>query len=158
MKRILLLALLMLGITTSHAQVTPGSPDNFITVWNTLGTTEIIIPTFGGGYNYNLYWEEVGNPSNNGNLLNQTGNATISGLATGMDFRVEIAGNFPHFRMNNNANERLKLSQVSQWGNIQWSSMFNSFFGCANMNVNATDVPICQMYYLARLCSQNALH
>lgn len=136
------MALLMLGITTSQAQVTPGSPDNFITVWNTLGTTSITIPTTGGGYNYNLYWEEVGNPSNNGTLLNQTGNATINSLASGINYRIEIAGAFPWFYMNNNANERLKLSQVTQWGSIQWSNMQVAFRGCSNMDVIATDEPI----------------
>lgn len=113
MKRILLLALLMLGITTSQAQVTPGSPDNFITVWNTLATTEITIPTTGGGYNYNLYWEEVGNPSNNGTLLNQTGPTIISGLTIDTDYRIEITGDFPRIPLSNGP-QSPKLSQISQ--------------------------------------------
>jgi surface protein len=141
MKQLLFIFLLVISITNSQAQVTPGSPDNFITVWNTLATTSITIPTTGFGYNYNLYWEEISNPTNNGNLLNITGNANITGLTTGANYRVEIAGNFPRFYMNNNSFERLKLSEVSQWGNIQWTSMEDAFNGSSNMNVTATDTP-----------------
>lgn len=131
------MALLMLGITTSQAQVTPGSPDNFITVWNTLGTTSIEINTSGSGYNYNLYWEEVGNPSNNGTLLNQTSFVTINGLTAGEDYRVEIAGDFPTIVFSQNQ----QLSQISQWGNIQRSNTELAFAGCSNMDVSASDVP-----------------
>ena len=125
----------------SIGQVTPGSADNFITVWNTQETNEITILTEGEGYNYDLYWEEVDNASNNGELLALNGNTTLEGLNSETEYRVEITGNFPRIHINNDAVEREKLIEVSQWGTLLWSSMENAFFGCKNMDVTATDVP-----------------
>ncbi len=113
----------------------------FITLWNTLNTDSLFIPTQGAGYNYDLYWEEVGNPENSGFFSGHTGDLTIFGLTPGQNYRVEIVGDFPRFYMNNNFDEREKLFEIKQWGKIEWSSMENAFFGCANMDVTANDVP-----------------
>ncbi|TVQ42222.1 MAG: BspA family leucine-rich repeat surface protein [Saprospirales bacterium] len=140
------LFLLVLGLagllhTPLMSQLIPGSSDNFVTVWNTLETNEITILTTGEGYNYDLYWEEIGDPDNNGELLAQTGNATIEDLASGTEYRVEIAGDFPRIYINSDADERDKLIEISQWGTISWSSMENAFEGCRYMDVTAIDVP-----------------
>nr|MBS0037187.1 BspA family leucine-rich repeat surface protein [Saprospiraceae bacterium] len=137
----LILGIVLFTPMVSDAQVTPGSADNFITVWNTQNTNEITILTTEEGYNYDLYWEEMGNPSNNGELLAQTGNATIEGLTVQTEYRVEIAGDFPRIYMNNDADERDKLIEIAQWGLIRWSSMENAFSGCKNMDLTAVDVP-----------------
>ncbi|NLK92690.1 MAG: BspA family leucine-rich repeat surface protein, partial [Bacteroidales bacterium] len=121
--------------------ITKGSPNNFITVWDTENTTNIIIPTNGGGYNYHVYWEQENNPAINGTLLNQTGNATISGLQPNTRYRVEIAGTFPQFYMANNNTQRTKLRTITQWGTISWRSMEYAFNGCINLDITASDVP-----------------
>jgi len=41
----------------------------------------------------------------------------------------------------NSRGDKLKITDVKQWGNIVWSSFSRSFFGCENMLVTATDVP-----------------
>jgi len=124
-----------------HAQ------NEFITIWKTdnIGESsnyQIIIPTTGSGYDYNIYWEEVINPLNNGNLVNQTGNATITFPNIGV-FRVEIDGDFPRFKTHNNpqSGDRKKLISIEQWGDNLWQSFFSAFKGCINMEYNATDVP-----------------
>ena len=127
--------------SVSMAQVVPGSPNNFITVWNTQGTTDIVIPTIGVGYNYDLYWEQVGVPTNNGNILGLTGNATITGLLLSTSYRIEISGNFPQIFVNNNVALRDELLEIQQWGMINWLSFSSSFFGCTNMDITATDAP-----------------
>jgi surface protein len=34
-----------------------------------------------------------------------------------------------------------KLQKITQWGDIQWRSFYNSFATCINLDVNATDTP-----------------
>jgi len=41
----------------------------------------------------------------------------------------------------NNGRDKLKITDIKQWGNIVWSSFEDAFFGCSNMLVTATDVP-----------------
>ena len=38
--------------------------------------------------------------------------------------------------------DKLKILDIVQWGNIEWDSMYRSFFQCSNMDITATDVPI----------------
>jgi surface protein len=121
----------------------------FVTTWNTNNTlpggstsSQIRIPIdIAPGYNYNLNWVKVDNPSINGSLLNQTGSALIDNLTPGV-YRVEITGSFPRIAMNSGTGtERLKLLTIEQWGTIAWTSMLNAFSGCANLTYNATDSP-----------------
>jgi surface protein len=41
----------------------------------------------------------------------------------------------------NNSGDKLKITDIKQWGNIVWSSFERAFFGCSNMLVTATDIP-----------------
>lgn len=123
-----------------QAQIVPGSADNFITVWNTRNSESITIPTQGDGYNYELYWEQLDNPDNNGVMSDLSGTATISGLANNTTYRIEIVGDFPRIYMVDSENP-WKLSEILQWGSIQWSSMEDAFLGSALMDITAEDVP-----------------
>ncbi len=119
----------------------------FITTWKTdnPGTSannQITIPTTGGGYNYNIYWEQVGNSAINGTLSNQTGNVTITFPVVGI-YRVEISGSFPRifFFNNGSQSDAQKIVTIEQWGNILWSSMNVAFYGCSNLTIPAIDSP-----------------
>ncbi|MPV86862.1 BspA family leucine-rich repeat surface protein [Ostreibacterium oceani] len=125
----------------AQAQITVGSTDNFITTWNTEAQTSLIIPTTGTGYNFTLYWEEVGNAANNGTLTAQTGNPTITGLTVNTDYRVEITGAFPRIFISSQPPQRTQIRTVSQWGTIAWQSMVSAFSGTSNLQVTATDTP-----------------
>jgi surface protein len=37
--------------------------------------------------------------------------------------------------------DRLKITDIKQWGDVVWSSFDSAFYGCSNMLVTATDVP-----------------
>jgi surface protein len=116
----------------------------FITVWKTDNpgitiNTAIRIPTIGGGYNYNIYWEDTLNTNINGSLLNQTGTISIIFPATGT-YRVAISGNFPRIYFNGLNNDRRKIISIEQWGDIVWTSMLSAFKGCTNLDVSATDI------------------
>lgn len=124
--------------------VTPGSPDNFITTWKTdnegsSNDNQVTIPTDGDGFNYDVYWEEVGNASNNGSELNSNGDLTLTFPSAGT-YRVEIAGTFPHIFFNG-VGDADKLLTIEQWGTISWTSMRNAFRGASNLAYNATDAP-----------------
>ena len=141
------LSLIVLILSIIPAKV--NAQQGFITTWDTNNTylqgggstaTQIKIPTvIGPGYNYNVSWVKVGTPAINGTLLNQTGSALIDNLTPGI-YRVEITGIFPRIHFNSGP-ERLKILTIEQWGNIAWSTMQNSFSGCANLTYNATDSP-----------------
>src|SRR5690606_39110909 len=102
-------------------------------------SNEIQIPTFPANYNYNIYWEDVNNPSYAGSILNVTGQTTVNFVFPGT-YRVKIVGDFPRLFFSNGG-DRLKLVEVEQWGDIQWTSMEDAFFGCANLQITATDAP-----------------
>jgi surface protein len=41
----------------------------------------------------------------------------------------------------NNGGDKLKITDIKQWGSVAWSSFLNAFFFCSNMLTTATDVP-----------------
>jgi hypothetical protein len=41
----------------------------------------------------------------------------------------------------NNGGDKLKITDIKQWGTIVWSSFNAAFWGCQNMLVTATDIP-----------------
>jgi hypothetical protein len=41
----------------------------------------------------------------------------------------------------NNSGDKLKITDIKQWGTIVWSSFRDAFFACTNLIVNATDIP-----------------
>lgn len=49
-----------------------------------------------------------------------------------------VVGGFPAIRFNNTG-DRLKLLEISQWGDVTWSTFQNAFFGCENLQITATD-------------------
>jgi len=121
----------------------------FITTWKTdnpgsSSDTQITIPTTGTGYDYIVFWEEVGNPSNSGNNGPFTGDAIIDFPSIGT-YQVSISGDFPRIYFNHapfvNENDHDKILSVDQWGDQQWDSFFNAFKGCSNLEVNASDIP-----------------
>ena len=55
-------------------------------------------------------------------------------------YDIKISGIFPALAFNN-ANDRLKVMKVKNWGNIVWADTIGMFWGCANLEVTATDIP-----------------
>jgi gliding motility-associated-like protein len=117
----------------------------FITTWKTdnsgsSNNDQITIPTTGTGYSYDITWEELGNPTNNGiEPLSQTGNYTITFPSAGT-YTVTITGTFPRIYFNNGGDKE-KLLTVKEWGGNPWTSMASAFRGCLNLTIPATDSP-----------------
>lgn len=101
----------------------------FITKWKTTVPAEsITIPTFGGGYNYNVNWGDESEIS-----IGLTGDATHSYDEAGT-YTVSITGSFPQIMFvfgKSTMNE--KIVEISQWGDNPWRSMFSAFSGCTNL-------------------------
>lgn len=114
---------------------------DFISLWKTDNPgvsqpNQIRIP--GTGFIYSIIWEEVNNPGNNG-IVTATNEVTLTFPHSGL-YRIRISGNFTRIRFNNTGDRR-KILDIESWGNIQWSSMDEAFYGCQNLQISANDAP-----------------
>ncbi|MEP5338348.1 MAG: BspA family leucine-rich repeat surface protein, partial [Algibacter sp.] len=118
------------------------SDEYFITTWTVTDDTglDITIPTTGSGYNYVVDWGEDSDNDGINEIENVTGSANHTYDAAGT-YSVTIFGDFPRIYFNNGG-DKDKITEVTQWGSIQWQSMANAFEGCTNLNVTAIDSPI----------------
>ncbi|CAL2078467.1 conserved protein of unknown function precursor containing a type A C-terminal secretion signal [Tenacibaculum sp. 190524A02b] len=120
--------------TINDAGLGCASADFFITTWQTTSANEsITVPTTGSGYNYTVDW---GDGSFETNI---TGNAAHEYTAPG-SYKVKISGDFPRIYFNNTG-DKDKIISIDQWGKQQWTSMERAFYGCANLESNASDAP-----------------
>jgi surface protein len=112
----------------------------FTTIWKTDNPGDspndaITIPTIGGGYNYDVDW-------NNDGVFDQFGiNGSISHIyPQSGTYTIRIQGDFPRIYFNGSGDKE-KLISIEQWGDNEWTSMENAFYGCINMVMTATDAP-----------------
>ncbi len=123
--------------------------DLFITVWDT---------SYDGGeckncvkigvnhfleYEYDIDWENDGEFDEFG----LTGNAFHDYEVEGI-YEVAIRGKFPQLKMYGNpyyysnfTNDRLRIVDIKQWGDISWLDFSDSFAYCPNLNISAVDAP-----------------
>ncbi len=133
------------------APIVPGS---FSTTWQTdnAGLTGNNQIRFGLGdgndgvsCSGSLYWEEVGNASNNGSsTLDSNCNYEIITFPSPGTYRVDVLGTHPSFRLNyslSGLSDADKLLTVEQWGDNVWAGLAYSFRVATNMTINASDVP-----------------
>lgn len=97
--------------------------------------TQFTIPATGAGHNYTV------DCNNDGTLeaIGQTTSYTCN-YATAGEYTIRIGGAFPQIYFNN-AGDKLKLLEINQWGDKAWRNFRNSFYGCSNLEVKATDIP-----------------
>jgi surface protein len=117
----------------------------FITRWNLAiagsGATQLSFGTATSG-TVNYYWQEVspGTATGSGSFSGTT--LAITGLPSGATIRLGIyPTNFQRININNGT-DRSRLLDVEQWGSTVWTSMANAFYGCNNLNITATDIPV----------------
>ncbi|MBX2956962.1 MAG: VCBS repeat-containing protein [Cyclobacteriaceae bacterium] len=117
---------------------------NFITQWNLAtagsGATQLSFGTATSGV-VNYTWQELSPGSATGSGSWSGSTLIITGLPAGATVRLQIAPtNFQRININNGG-DRNRLTLVEQWGSTAWTDMSGAFFGCANLQVTATDVP-----------------
>ena len=120
----------------------------YITVWDTrIPTTRTIdlldIQTNICGNNVTIYWEEVGNTSNNGTLTGLSGNnIRVTGLPHAGVYRLKATiGSDPILSMGWSSPDAGRLIYVEQWGNSPWKTLNGAFLSARNMKIPATDIP-----------------
>ncbi|UWX59016.1 BspA family leucine-rich repeat surface protein [Chryseobacterium oranimense] len=135
------------------------SAQPIITKWNTNinfdNSKAIVIPTEG---TYNYTYQGITNPSLTGSGTGASGNTTIVFPAVGL-YTVTITPTSPFkFYFNGvSMNNAKKLLDIIQWGNAAWKSdLSDSFHGCQNMVISATDTPnfsnVTNMYLMFFAC------
>lgn len=117
---------------------------SFTSIWNTNNTetgsslnNEVTIPTNPAytTYNYNVDWGD-------GNTDTGVTGTIIHTYATSGTYTITITGTFPSIYFNDdNANDKLKIIEILAWGDIQWQTMENAFYGCENLNFDLIDSP-----------------
>jgi surface protein len=87
-------------------------------------------------------------PANAGTYSVDWGDGTTSTGLTGAQTHTYPAAGQYVIRMDgithyytNNADDKLKLLDVQNWGDEAWTSMENAYRGCSNMIMSATDAP-----------------
>ena len=122
---------------TVEAGATP-----FMTTWQTdnPGTSDdntITIPTVNGEiYDYMIDWGD-GTIETFTTDIPPSHTYATQGMVT-----VAISGVFPRIGFGfAGGTDREKILDVTQWGDIQWTSMANAFSDCTNLSISATDVP-----------------
>ncbi|MFN7675231.1 BspA family leucine-rich repeat surface protein [Flavobacterium sp.] len=133
------------GWTITGDAVSANGCGAFVTRWNLAtagsGATQLSIGTATSG-TVNYYWQEVspGTATGSGSFSGST--LTITGLPTGATIRLGIyPTNFQRINISNGV-DRSRLLDVEQWGSTVWTSMQSAFFGCNNLNITATDIPV----------------
>lgn len=137
-KHALLRSALLWIILLAASAATAQQP--FITIWKTdnagsSNSTSITIPTAGTGYNYEADWNNDGTYEQSGITGSVTHDFGVAGTYT-----IRLRGTFPRIYFNNTG-DRQKLLNISQWGDIAWTTMNSAFYGCSNLNITATDLP-----------------
>ena len=116
---------------------------HFVTRWNlaTSGAspTGLTFGTVTGG-SVSYSWTEVGGSGSGSSTFSGT-SLNITGLPSGKTIELRISpSNFQRININNTG-DKMRLTEVKQWGTAAWTSMENAFFGCENLNITATDTP-----------------
>lgn len=128
----------------------------FVTIWDSrvyccgdqnyaTPSNQIKIPTGPNYYDYNfkVKWEQVDDPTNNGEAGPFYDDAFVTFPSPGI-YEVEITGLFPgiiFLLTNNDDQDFYKLLEVTQWGDNQWQNVSRAFERCRNLAVNASDAP-----------------
>lgn len=125
----------------------PGSNPNHITF------NAVVAPS-GAVYS----WESIPSGSAGGGTLAAGSSLrTISGIPTNATIRLEIAsGNLQQFSINDGADKN-RLILIENWGTSNWTSMNAAFYGCTNLQIEATNIPnlgsVSDMISMFRDCS-----
>ena len=120
-----------------------GGGTSFISTWDTTktstgssGSNQVKLPLESSGtYNFVVDWGD-GNQDTI-TIWNQpevTHTYTVSGIYT-----LDISGTIEGFRFNNGG-DRLKISEISQWGDLRLGNSNGYFYGTGNLDITATDI------------------
>ena len=118
---------------TLTVTVTADDPDRpFITTWETTSANEEI--TIPGTGTYDVVWGDAA-------FDNDASGSTTHMYAEPGTYTVKITGDLVRFHLDGISANAPKLQSIEQWGDMEWTTMEEAFWGAANMAYNATDEP-----------------
>jgi surface protein len=97
----------------------------------TTANNEFLLPVFGS--NFTVIKEDQ--------ILSGLSTPPILSWSVAGTYKIYLDGNFDYIRFDNQY-DKLKLLSIDKWGLNQFTSLERSFYGCANMLLNANDAPI----------------
>lgn len=128
---------------------------NFITIWdlskpgsqsNNAITFDVELST-----SVTYKWKELSPGNDSGTGLILSNNFALNNLPQNAKIQLEILPTyFQSFKMSM-SQDKLRLMDVKQWGNVTWTKMTSAFYGCENLQITATDVPNLSMVSSMRL-------
>jgi surface protein len=107
----------------------------FITTWKTsISNQSITFPLSAvGGANMIIDWGD-------GTLGTALGDNPSHTYASAGTYTVVVNGTYDKVYFNNDIQNRGDIISIDQWGSTQWSTMNRAFYGCNNLQINATDI------------------
>ena len=134
------LAIFIIPFVSSANWISLGVP--FSATWNTsanssgsTNTTTIKLPVYSGGiYNFTVNWGD--GKTGNVTTFNSV-NATHTYASAGV-YTINITGTINGFRFANTG-DRLKIMNVTSWGDLQLGNQNGYFYGCSNLNFIGSD-------------------
>lgn len=138
---------------------TTASSDAFISLWDTTrvssyssNSSQIKLPLeSSGNYNFIVNWGD--NTSDlilSYNQTEVTHNFEIAG-----EYTLIINGTLKGWQFNNGG-DKIKILEISQWGNLNLGNSGSYFYGCENLELTAIDTPdlngTTTLYYAFRNC------
>ena len=89
-------------------------------------------------YNFDIDWGDGGAPQTV--TTNTPITHTFSGGAGEYEIEIteNVAAGFPTMRFSNGG-DKLKVTEITQWGTNQWTRWEQLFWGCSNLKITATD-------------------
>ncbi len=106
-----------------------------ISKWSVLaGDTITVTASTNHSIDYDILWGD-GSSDMGVTTRNHTHTYTNTGTYT-----VTINRKFPGFKFNNDSSKD-KIVSLEQWGDIALKNMSTAFYGCSNLQINATDSP-----------------
>ncbi len=152
--KLLLLLFLAFSVLSIEAQ-------NFITKWYFPSASANVIfntHTTAGGVNYTWSCSPSGNNGASSFTVTSAGACTLSvTISAGDTLTLSMEPTNLRLFYISNGTHRLRLIDVTQWGDVPWTNMQNAFWGCSNLNITATDLPnfssVSNMTAMFRACS-----
>jgi len=123
-------------------------------------SNQVTIPANGG--DYLVLWEDINNTAING-LDSASGYHTVNFPELG-NYRIKISGDLSGLYFSD-LGDKLKITEIENWGDIQWTSMNTAFAGAENLTITANDAPdlsqvsdMTRMFYNAKSLNQDISH
>ena len=119
---------------SSSGGAAPANPD-FVSTWNVSSDGETVtLPLLSGGvYSGTIDWGD----SNSDSLSYANRSHVYTSAGT---YTITISGSDIQGWQFNNGGDKVKITDVSNWGNLTITTN-KAFFGCSNLLVSATDAP-----------------